>query len=363
MPQSLAFKCTYNDGDSEEFVGLRGTCSLDLIAFNVENHVWCMQPQNPCKKFREAGMQGNRPEFPCMESKLFEKWKFNGGAWHHGRKKGQPIAIRNTAVGKIVILTTRRRDQSERDRKIIGMYEIGEVDRKGSLIASEDFRVRLLSTEADQLNFWRYYRNTNGDIPKWGTLLFRYLDYGQVHRILADSVATVGDSSRKETLRALIARKFGNAPPPPPAGAIANEDSVEKRVALARKYPGGEGQNHLDLKNWIAENPSSIGLPVKSQPSIEHIFRSGDCVDIAFKLPDGCHAAVEIETTDPFPGAHQVIKYRALLAAQQGWALDTTNALGILVAWDFSPIDLAFCRKYGIAPWKCRTGECGRLRG
>jgi len=43
MPQSLAFKCTYNDGDSEEFVGLRGTCSLDLIAFNVENHVWCMQ--------------------------------------------------------------------------------------------------------------------------------------------------------------------------------------------------------------------------------------------------------------------------------------------------------------------------------
>src|SRR5271157_3275492 len=108
MPQSVAFKCTYNDGDSGEYVGLSSTCSRDLIVHNVMNHVWCGQPQNACRQFYEAGMKGDKPEYPCLESELFSKWQFNGGEWHNGPRRGQAIPVRYTTVGQIAILTTRK---------------------------------------------------------------------------------------------------------------------------------------------------------------------------------------------------------------------------------------------------------------
>jgi hypothetical protein len=360
MPRSLAFKCTYNDGDSGEYVGLRGTCSRDLIVHNVQNHVWCSQPENDCRKFYEAGMQGKKPEFPCMESELFEFWQFNGGAWHHGPRKGKPIPVQDAGIGEIVILTTRKPETEERERRIIGAYEIGKID-EGNLVAHPDFRIRLRNTEAEQLSFWRYYRNGESSNPFWGTMLFRYLEDGQVHRILTDVATVVGESASKEVVDQLIERKFGGQEPPPAAGALTRGASVEKKVALSRKYPGGEGPEHRALKHWIADNPSSIGLPADSKKSVEHLFESGDCVDIAFSLPNGDCAAVEIETTQPFPGAHQAIKYRALLAAQRNWNLDSRRVTGILVAWAFSSADLTFCKKYGLQAWTCRKGEAGTM--
>jgi hypothetical protein len=118
MPRSVAFKCTFNDGTrldppGSDFVGFRGTCSRDLIAHNVRKHVWCGHQDNQCKQFADRGMRGRLPEYPCLESGLFEDWSFNSGRYHHGAKEGEPIPIINTAPGKIVILTTRRPDQTE----------------------------------------------------------------------------------------------------------------------------------------------------------------------------------------------------------------------------------------------------------
>jgi hypothetical protein len=241
MSRSVAFKCTYNDGGGGEYVGLCGTCSRDLIVHNVMNHVWCGQPQNACRKFDEAGMRGDKPEFPCLESELFSKWQFNGGEWHHGPRKGQAIPVRETAVGKIAILTTRKPGEEESQRKIIGLYEIGELGSEGNLKAHPDFKIRLRIDEANQLQFWRYYRNELSDSAFWGTMLFRYLTDGQVHSILGDAMAVVGDSWSKETIFSLIQRHFGQSEPPIPNGVLAQKDSIQKRVALARKYPGGEG--------------------------------------------------------------------------------------------------------------------------
>jgi hypothetical protein len=178
---------------------------------------------------------------------------------------------------------------------------------------------------------------------------------------LADIATTIGEASGKEVVQSLIVRKFGDKEAPAAAGALLNGKSVAKRVALARKYPGGEGPEHLALKKWVAKNPSCVGLPAASVPHVEHLFQSGDCVDIAFRLPGGNWAVVEIETTQPFPGAHQAIKYRALLAAQQDWKLNTNRVAGLLVAWAYSPTDLEFCRRYGIQAWQCRKGKTGSL--
>ena len=71
-------------------------------------------------------------------------------------------------------------------------------------------------------------------------------------------------------------------------------------------------------------------------------------MDIKFDLPDGTFAVVEIETIIPFPGAHQCIKYRALLEAEQGCALNSGNVRAILVAHHFDSQTRRFAEKYRI---------------
>jgi hypothetical protein len=360
MARSVAFKCTFNDGGSGEFVGLHGTCSRDLMVLNVNTHVWCSQSQNRCRQFYESGMKGPKPEFPCMESELFELWRFNGGTWHNGPRQGQQIPVTDAAIGKVVVLTTRRPSSEERDRKIIGLYEIAEIDAESNLIAHPQYRIRLLAKDAERLDFWRYYRNSNDPKPVWGTMLFRYLEDSSVHRILADMADVVGGKTR-ETVDLLIERHFGGAVAPPAVGALATAASIRRAVAIGNKYPGGEGPHHKALKEWIAKHPEAIGLPQGAKADVEHVFVSGDCVDIAFTLPDASKVVVEIETTHPFPGAHQVIKYRALMHAEMGWPLDSNRVRGVLVAWDYGCMDLAFCGDYEVVPWKCRTGCKGTL--
>jgi hypothetical protein len=290
-----------------------------------------------------------------MESELFENWQFNGGMYHNGTRAGQTIVIQDAAVGKIVVLTTRRKDQSEDQRKIVGLYEVGKIDN-GNLIAHKHRRIRLNKDEADMLDFWRYHRNKNGNTPCWRTGLHRYLKDGQVHRILADVSAIVGGSNKK-IINDLIQLHFKNNPVPPASGCLNVKQTVEQIAAQKRKYPGGEGPEHRKLKEWIARHPSVLGLPAASKSNVEYLFESGDCVDIAFELPDGSWAVVEIETTIPYPGAHQAIKYRSLLAAKKRWNLDTGKVTALLVAWDFNENTLDFCRQYSINAWKCFSGN------
>ncbi len=169
--------------------------------------------------------------------------------------------------------------------EIIGAYEIADIVDENNLIATSDHRIRLTKQQAELLPFWRHYKNKDGGGgPAWKTGLFRYLEDEQVHTILGDMSAVCGASQAGEDARKLLQRHFGQAPTPPRQGAI-NEPDPAKRAALARKYPGGEGKDHKQLKLWIAETPASIGLPKKSVDHIEHSFDSGDCVDILFELP------------------------------------------------------------------------------
>ena len=48
-----------------------------------------------------------------------------------------------------------------------------------------------------------------------------------------------------------------------------------------------EGAEHRKLKKWIATHPSVVSLPDASKGDVEYLFESGDCVDIAFELPNG----------------------------------------------------------------------------
>lgn len=356
MAQSVAFKCTYNDGGLAAFVGFAGTCSKDNIARNIENgRIWCSNSRCDCRRYYEQGLKGRIPVDPCMESQLFRDWRFGAGSYHSGAKSGEHKRLENTAKGKFAILTTRFPDEDEEPaRRIVGLFLIEDVINKHEVVALPKGRVRLPLEEAKQLYFWAYYK-TSAISPSWRTGLFRYLKDGQVHRILADVAATVRNQSTRDTVNEMIHQAFGTQAAPPPSGCLRQRSLQRVRaVAVARKYgPGGEGEAHRKLKEWVAKHPDALGLhEVIGEGEVEYPFCCGDSADVVFRHKSGKWTAVEIETTTPFPaGAFQAIKYRALLCADKGFPLDSKHVEGILVAWSIPSKVREFCRKYGLL-WK-----------
>jgi hypothetical protein len=350
MRCSVAFKCTYNDGDEDVFVGFAGTCSRDNIARNVRNkRVWCSNSGCECSRFYDKGMNGTKPDEPCYESTLFQRWTFGAGKYHSGAKAGEDIHLIKSAPGKFAILTTRFPDDSEADRRIVGLFKIGQIDNQNTVIAAEEGRVRLPLEEAKELFFWAY-SNTSKNTPDWHEGLFRYLGDGQVHRILDDVAGTVRDEKTKATIDALIDDSFGGVPAPPASGCLA-ERSTARRAAVAqlRKYGGGgEDKAHRELKEWIADHPDVLALTDVSSVTVEHPFASGDVADLVFAHKSGIYTVVEIETTTPLPEAHQAIKYRALLCAKHGFPLDSENVRAIVVAWSIPSNVEHFCATYNI---------------
>jgi hypothetical protein len=347
--RSVAFKCTYNNGGEHPPVGFAGTCSLDNIARNVKDHrVWCSNQDCACKKFSDKGMKGELPVNPCQESVLFLDWKYGAGTFHHGKRAGKKIPLKGTGPGKFAILTTRFPGAKEMDRKIVGLFRIDEVESKNSVL-SKSGGIRLPLEEAKELYFWAYCNN-GAKKPDWRTGLFRYLEDGQVHRVLTDVAATVRDEKTQKDIDALIQNAFKGQEPPPAQGCLPQK-SANRPVVIAdlRKYgPGGEGKAHKELKEWIAKHPDTVQLSDVAKDEMEHLFLSGDKADIVFTHTSDASTVVEIETTAPDPGAHQAIKYRALLCAEKGLPLGAKNVTAILVAWSIPEAVRNFCNKYGI---------------
>jgi len=263
-----------------------------------------------------------------------------------------PNHINDTAIGEIAVFTTRFPNESEENRRIIGFFEIGNISGHTTkettrVHADQGTQIRLPIFIVKELYFWAYYRNRNSILCEWGAHLFRYLDDGTIHRILYDISSTIKDLAQRDKINALILRKFGNAVPPPAIGVL--DEALPERIIQTNKYgSGGEGPDHLELKLYVAQHPELIGLPRNSEHKVEHSFLSGDCVDILFTTPNGRKVVVEIETTTPMPGAHQVIKYRSLAAAQNNLSLDSNMIEGVLVAWSINNTVKAFCDFYEI---------------
>jgi hypothetical protein len=358
MGRSVAFKCTYNDGGEGVLVGFSDTCSEANIIRNVRNlRVWCSNKKCGCKRYYNNGMKGSKPQEPCYESVLFRDWRYGGGAYHTGVKAGTPIHLNDVETGKFAILTTRFPDEPESKRRIVGLFQIGNIEESPEtvVIATPDSRIRLPFEEAKELYFWAYL-NTKTGKPDWRTGLFRYLKDEQVHRILADVAETVRDENTRVAVKRLIVQEFEDVLPPPATGCLP-ERSINRsfNIAKARKYgPGGEGEAHKKLKMWLSENPDKIGLTNIQKVEIEHRFLSGDLADLVFTHEAGRYTVVEVETNDPLPGAHQAIKYRSLLCAQNNFDLNTEKIRAILVAWEIPDEVKAFCEKYEIGYGTCQ---------
>ena len=90
---------------------------------------------------------------------------------------------------------------------------------------------------------------------------------------------------------------------------------------LERRGHGGEGDLHLALKRYVAQNPGVLGLHPREPGQQEYPFVSGDKCDVVFDLGQNGQAVAEIkngERGELVKGIYQAIKYRALMVAEKG---------------------------------------------
>ena len=104
-------------------------------------------------------------DYPCIESYLFEGWEWNLKV---NIKHKRPLKILNTGVNKIAVLTTKFKNTEEDERKIIGFFKIKDLLRIIIKLLLWKIRLRLTIDEAQELNFWNYYKtltvqNQNGN--------------------------------------------------------------------------------------------------------------------------------------------------------------------------------------------------------
>ncbi|TLS17956.1 MAG: hypothetical protein FDZ72_11640 [Betaproteobacteria bacterium] len=100
----------------------------------------------------------------------------------------------------------------------------------------------------------------------------------------------------------------------------ASTDFTTQIAAASGGRGGGEGPAHQRLKDFVAKNPTVIGLS-KTMPSGEPEYRlpSGDCLDVLFQSRKSW-VAVEVKShisdeADLVRGVFQCVKYQAVLDA------------------------------------------------
>lgn len=102
-----------------------------------------------------------------------------------------------------------------------------------------------------------------------------------------------------------------------------------------RAYGGGEGEAHLELKSYVRDTPSVIGLPGRCQGVVEKRIPSGDCIDVFFDTMQEW-VGVEVKShlsdeADITRGLFQCVKYKAVLAAMLAVEQREVAARAVLV--------------------------------
>ena len=110
---------------------------------------------------------------------------------------------------------------------------------------------------------------------------------------------------------------------------------------------GGEGPAHLNLKTYLADNPSQLGEGLELV-DIEYTFQSNDRVDILLKDTTGTPVTVEVETDYPDSGIWQAVKYKHLAAVE--YDIPCEQVRSILAAPRIPDDVKQECERLGIEP-------------
>jgi len=210
--QSVAFKVTWVYGEHGPWTT---PCTPEgrRIHIRDEGRVWCSQPECRCNDLVDTEERLPEDEEPCYDSRAPRDFRFSAGVYHDGPRAGQPIPMKQTGVGKLAFLTSRRHDMSEEDRVIIACFRIDGVgpreDYEGTFVWAEKGSPYARRVPPDRIGeaprFWDYRKG--GAEPVWGSGLFRYIPDDEA-QAMWDAVDALCDTPRETVLRDLEAIRF-----------------------------------------------------------------------------------------------------------------------------------------------------------
>ena len=155
---------------------------------------------------------------------------------------------------------------------------------------------------------------------------FKRLPRARQEEIIHDLHRKIWDYPRWDD----VLRHFHMAP------AVPAKSRELEAIANRAKYgkSGGETEDHLALKNYVRDNPRSIGLSAKLVGEKEYCFLSADKVDVLFKTSTiwiGVEVkGVRSDEADIMRGIFQCVKYKALMEAAQRYEQVKVGSRAIL---------------------------------
>lgn len=133
------------------------------------------------------------------QQNVFSDWKVFTGKVQSGKNKGQQNRAARLRPNSAGLLTARKPDQPETERRILGLYMVnetfsGDLSDDEIIPAHPEFRIELTDQEAEKMLFWNYYFNKNyPHRTTWNTGKFRYYDNVWTAQILKDLIALKTD--------------------------------------------------------------------------------------------------------------------------------------------------------------------------
>lgn len=187
MPDgNVALKVTWVYGKTGPFTT---PCTPEGRWINIvkEKKVWCSDRECPCQKIlhlKDNVGTVRVKDSPCYDADIFREWRFAAGIYHTGPRRNEPMRILHVRQGALAFFTSKRKDMHERERIVIGSYEIAKLPEcadpdLGFLIPSVPSSRLRVSVFDKAPRFWDYY--TQSGPSRWGSGLFRYLSDQHMH--------------------------------------------------------------------------------------------------------------------------------------------------------------------------------------
>jgi len=185
---NVALKVTWVYGKTGPFTT---PCTPEGRRINIveKKKVWCSDKECLCRKILRLERNiGTVPvkDSPCYDADIFRRWRFAAGIFATGPRRDQPMRILHAREGALAFFTSKRQDMDEKERIVIGCYEIAKLPERadpdyGFLIPSvPSARHRVWALDKAP-RFWDFY--TQSGPPRWGCGLFRYLSDQQARAL------------------------------------------------------------------------------------------------------------------------------------------------------------------------------------
>lgn len=141
---------------------------------------------------------------PGEEEEIFRDWQVFTGEIKSGKNKGKPRQFARMSPNSACLITKRKEDVKEEDRKILGMFLAnesfdGRECEDGYITAHPDYRIELTQEESNKMLFWNYYLDENDPTNTvWNSGRQRYFDNTWMAQILRDIVSLREDPEEKK---------------------------------------------------------------------------------------------------------------------------------------------------------------------